>query len=116
MRSAVDVLICVLHCVGTKRVRNDRGFSSVFAEAAEHDPVVFGQFRRHPQYGDVPVLDEALSLLHVGGSIGYWSPDLRCFSATDAVLGEYGRQKLDELYPQEKEAIQSVAEKIKELR
>jgi hypothetical protein len=116
MRSAVDILICVLHCLGDRRVRNDRKLWRAFHEASEREPLVFGQFKCHPQYGDNPCLSETLTILHMGGSIGYWSSDLHCFSATEAVLGEYGAAKVDELYPQEKEAVQYMAEKIRELR
>jgi hypothetical protein len=115
MRSAVDVVICVLHCVGPKRIKDDARLWKLFHEAAVKHPVLFGSFKCHPQYGDNPCLSAALSILHLGGSIGFWSSDLHSFSATDAVLGKYGQEKLEELYPQEKEAVEYLAFQIKEL-
>jgi hypothetical protein len=55
-----------------------------------------------------------LQILHLGGSIGYWSPGLSHLEATDCAL-KWGESLYEAMDGRSKEAVDSVAKRIREI-
>lgn len=111
-----DVLIATLHRVGSDiRLTDDQRLSDIFHEAAlKSKNSVFAPFKSHPLYGYSRVLGEALQTLDHAGSIVRENAAQHYFQATDHTAGPFGKGVFEQLAPDQRALVDTVADKIRQ--
>lgn len=111
-----DLVVAVLHKVGNKDIRltNDVRLARLFNVASEKTPELLGDFAWHPQYRDSKALRNALQVLDLGGAIVRENASLKSFRVAPRVLGDYGKSKFEALDDKGREAVQALANEIKD--
>lgn len=92
---------------------DDKDLTLVLGQAAQTSEL-FGEFRLHPQYGDSPQLDGTLSNLCLGGSIVRMGLTTHV-RPTDHTLGTYGKKLYEDYTPDERLAINGIANSLRDL-
>ena len=110
-----DVVIATLYRVGKDvRLVDDQRLAKILDDASKDQSGPFREFRLHPRYDFSRVLSETLQVLDLAGSIRRENAAQRYFRPSDHTAGAYGSSRFESLSPEDKAAVERVAEQIKQ--
>jgi hypothetical protein len=111
-----ELVTAILHRVGEGvRIIDDTRLARIFDKAARSFGGGFSIFASHPQYRYSKALTDTFQALDHGGSIQRDNPASTYFAITPHTAGPYGSTLYGALDDAERQAVDAIAEEIKQL-